>query len=65
MEREMSKSKNGSNGPEAARSNSIRKAATSGKGRQKQPRGSSDHNTKPRYSKPLRKGKTDNMDIEF
>lgn len=60
-----SRSKNKSGGREAARCESLRKAATAPKGRHSQPRGSAEHNTSPRYAKKMKKGTTDFTDVEF
>jgi len=55
--------KNKSGGPEAASADKKRKAATSSKGRMKQPRGSAEHNTKVRHSKPERNLTNSNMEF--
>ena len=42
-------------GPDNEKAQKLRKAATAPKGRMNQPKGSSEHNTKPRYAKPMKK----------
>jgi len=58
----MPRSSNMTGGSEAAKNTKLTKAATSSKGKGKQPKGSSKHNTKPRYAKME---KNPSKDIEF
>jgi hypothetical protein len=65
MKDSKSRSSNKSGGDEYHKNCKLTKAATAPKGRMNQPKGSGDHNTKPRYAKKQKLGKTNFTDIEF
>ncbi len=54
------------NMPSDSKAKSLKKAATSAKGRSKQKKGSSEHNTEPRYAKKSKNPDTSPMsEMEF